>query len=436
MDQCYQMQANYSLDHLNDYRYDSGKHHLHTESGYDSLLATSANSTSFFQNSIINESSNDSSLFSLPTTPVKSSTKTQSKLIHNGNNCSTTPDFKQQYIADINGMYFKTIRSSYDSSDNYSSSQSQSPKVFSANNEAYIHSRDHISSKLLRSPAFKLESSYSPQQPLYQPIERPSIKSFSSRFAAEMPKFEGLSASQIKPTPTESEFMQMLISNHHIPDNPEFLIGRNMGIENVNIMSELNKRSMNNVIDKILSYMNVGDVVRMGCVSKEWRVIVKSNPNVNKERDQFIKTRRHIYETTKENHIETNNWRMRDTLENGNKRKLSGAHVPEKSEKYKSSKVMNDIPLQRSSLGLLDVNRLNNIQAPINQSSYQQRRRLLERQFGEFSITDEPVFRMSPTKRSPMKQRSPLKRHSPIKNAGLTTPLICSKKSKKNLKRL
>lgn len=215
--------ANYSFDS----HYDSAKNQTHTESGYDSLLATSVNS--FYQN----HDSNDSNLFSLPSTPVKSAAA--AKFIYNGNNCSTTPDFKQQFIADINGLYFKTIRgggscTNSPQSDQFSSSsQSQSPKSsFCPNMDSNLYTRDTLTSKLLRSPAFKIEQS--PLQVSYQPIERPSIKSFSSRFTeAALPK----------PTPTEAEFMDLLISNHCMPDNPEFLIGRRMGVDNVNVLGKI-----------------------------------------------------------------------------------------------------------------------------------------------------------------------------------------------------
>lgn len=226
--------VNYSFnEHFNDYKFESNRlsqHHLHTESGYDSLLATSANSNSFFNPGITD--SNDSSLFSLPSTPVK--TPSKPKFMYNGNNCSTTPDFKQQYVADVNQYYFQSIRSSYDSSDNYVSSQSQSPKIsYCASTDVYVSKRDTMTSKLLRSPAFKLEAS--PGHMSYQ-IERPNIKSFSSRFAAEIPKFERA----VKTTPTEAEFMEKLIENHHLPGNPEFLIGRNVGVGNVNILGNSN----------------------------------------------------------------------------------------------------------------------------------------------------------------------------------------------------
>lgn len=244
-----------------------------------------------------------------------------------------------------------------------------------------------------------------------------------------MPTFEKLAPPplvpvQAKPTPTEAEFMQMLISNHHMPDNPEFLIGRGMGVDHVNILGELNNRSMNNVTGKIFSYLGVGDIVRVGCVSKEWRSIIKAS-NVNKTRVQFIKAKRHIYETTKENHV-------MHQQETSSKRKISNLMASDKRDMFKSSKTLNheNISTGCTVFGSLDVNRLNN-----NVVQASQHKRILERQFRDFSISDETVFSLSPRKRSPLK-RSPVKRQSPIKSAGVATPLICSKKSKKNLKRL
>ena len=197
------------------------------------MLATSANSTSFFSHHTSNNDSNDSSVFSVPTTPAKRTAglaRSATKLIRGAANCSTTPDFKQQYVADVNGYYFKSIRSSYDStaSDSCPSSQSQSPSQYSADADLFVSTRDTMSAKLLRSPAFKIDAGFSPRQP-------PSVKSFSERFVAEMPQFRELVVT-VKQTPTEAEFMQMLITNHHLPDNPEFLIGRNMGVDKVNIL--------------------------------------------------------------------------------------------------------------------------------------------------------------------------------------------------------
>lgn len=401
--------ANYSFDHYNEFKYDSGRNQLNTESGYDSLLATSVNSTSFFQNN----DSNDSHLFSLPSTPVKSAPK----FIYNGNNCSTTPDFKQQYVADINGLYFKTIRAgSYTDSpqsDQFSSSQSQSPKSsFCPNMDTNLYTRDNFTSKLLRSPAFKIEQSPQNTQRTYQP-ERPNIKSFSSRFTEALPSFEA--KKPMNTTPTQAEFMDLLISNHCIPHNPEFLIGRRMGVDNVNIPGELNSRGMNNVLDKIFSYMSIGDIVRVGCVSKEWRGIVKNNP-INTKRLRHIKSKRHTYEFSKENH---GSIARINTIEMKRKNQTSVFENKQHSEKSVNTEAAGGVFCS------VDINALNNRDLAI-------RKRNLERQFKEFSITDEPNFNMTPHKRSPIKRRSPMKLLTCI-----TTPMsICSKKSKRNLKRL
>lgn len=134
---------------------------------------------------------------------------------------------------------------------------------------------------------------------------------------------------------------------------------------------------MGNIIDQVFSYLGVGDIVKVGCVSKEWRNIVKGNSAVNKERVRFIKTRRHIYETTKENH--THLWQSQDEhMVGSNKRRLSSMGLDEKRDTYKSSKSCVNIENNVGSgvFGSLDVNRLNNFQEPVSQ-----RKRLLEQQF-------------------------------------------------------
>ena len=138
---------------------------------------------------------------------------------------------------------------------------------------------------------------------------------------------------------------------------------------------------MGNIIDQVFSYLKVGDIVKVGCVSKEWRNIVKGNSALNKERVRFIKARRYIYETTKENH--THLWQSQDEQMVGcNKRRLnkrrSNMGLGEKRDMYKSSKSCVNIENNVGSgvFGSLDVNRLNNFQEPVSQ-----RKRLLEQQF-------------------------------------------------------
>lgn len=321
-----QNQSNYD-NHINfNPKYDSYDKRASCDSAYGSFLLTSQNSPSstsfsfqssnYFTDALSSSSSVSSSshLFSQPTTPIKSS-----GFIYNGNNSSTTPDFKQQYVADINSYYFASIRStgncsatpsncsSYTSP--YKSSLSNSPSKYDSS--SFVHKRDTISNKLLRSPAFKLESPYSShyhhhhQQQLETTPTKPTIKSFSSRFQSNLnlapPEPILIPSVAPKPTPTEEEFMEMLVANHHVPDYPESLIGRNMGLEHVDILSELSKRSMNNLVDKVFSYLSTSDCVRVGCVSKEWRSLIKQDTKRNKERVKLIKKQKLLHETYKEN---------------------------------------------------------------------------------------------------------------------------------------
>ena len=267
-------------------------------------------------------------IFSQPCTPVKSQHAPQSSSsVFYGCNLARTPDHKNEMVADVSSYYFASIRASANKTLNetttiqqqqqqhsnfshYSASNSNSPIKFNYTCQSpkfmphadhYVNHRDGLTSKLLRSPAFKLNQSparfnfppsFSEQQ---QP---PVIKSFSSRFEA----FN----TQRKPTitPTEEEFMELLFKNNHLPMNPEFLIGRHMGIEQLDIIAELNKRSMQNVIDKIFTNVmqkSMNNLVRASGVNKEWRDVIKQNKVLNKKRIEFLKENKRIYDKFKEN---------------------------------------------------------------------------------------------------------------------------------------
>ena len=86
-----------------------------------------------------------------------------------------------------------------------------------------------------------------------------------------------------------------------MPRNPEFLIGRNIGVEFVDVIGELSKRSMNNVLANIFKYLETNDLVHVASVNKEWRTCLKQTENFNKKRTEFIKFKKNIYETNKEN---------------------------------------------------------------------------------------------------------------------------------------
>ena len=381
-----EMSMNYSFEHYNEFKLSGQQqHHLqqHAESGYDSLLATSSSSfsNSYLIASDASNASSDSSLFSQPSTPAKLAAPVlnhSASFTFNGNNSSTSPDFKQQYVADINSFYFKSLRSaggsesSSFSTEPYLSSCSQSPSKYCPAADSYIHKRDTFNSKLLRSPAFKLEQSPTPAA--HYQTERPCIKSFSSRFVANLPTFEAAK----KTTPTEEEFMALLIQNHHLPGNPEFLIGRGMGIEHVNMLAELSKRSMNNIVDQIFSHLSPGDLVRVGCVSREWRALMKENTKFNKERVRCIRQCRHAFETSKENHghvlggvsgvvkcdevKEINSFYQKSLQER--------RQAFKKTADYAGAAVECSMEVESCIFASLDQNRLNN-----------QRRPLLERQF-------------------------------------------------------
>jgi len=119
--------------------------------------------------------------------------------------------------------------------------------------------------------------------------------------------------------------------------------------------------------------MNVGDLVRVGCVSKEWRTIVKENPKLNKDRVRFIRSRRFIYETTKENHGKSP---LLQSYDIEGKRKLSDMSLLEKRKMYKSSNICGSNVTHENVFTSLDVNCLNNYQRSVDQP-----KRLLENQF-------------------------------------------------------
>lgn len=465
MDNYYQQhnQSNYDNHHFSAAKYNSYSKRASIDSAYDSFLLSSQlnspSSASFYSNSInqnitdyyTDAYSSSSHVFSQPTTPVKSP-----GFIYSGNNSSTTPDFKQQYVADINSFYFASIRStgttatpstcsSYTSP--YKSSLSNSPSKYDS---SFVHKRDNLSSKLLRSPAFKLESPYSSHQhQLETTPNKPTIKSFNSRFQSNLnlaPPEPLLPATPLLPptktTPTEEEFMDMLIANHHIPDYPESLIGRNMGLDHVDILSELNKRSMNTLVEKVFSYLSTGDCVRVGCVSKEWRSLIKQDPKRNKERVKLIKQQKHLLETLKENRSSSSSYPIdMQQLEKGLLNSNLSYH-----------NMIMDSPV-KASAQRRTFRRLTCEQMALRENPTDTEVNVL--QFNRLDVNcmhnlyinkPQTVLKQVKAYKSPVKKErlSPLKRcsrdtdlSSPTKvSASVKIDLIGSKKSKKNLKRL
>jgi hypothetical protein len=87
----------------------------------------------------------------------------------------------------------------------------------------------------------------------------------------------------------ENEFLNVLSKNHKLPSNPKLLIGHCMGIEKFDVISELNKRSMNTILVKIFGYLNPIDYVSMSQVCSTWKDAVKIDKNVNIKRIKCMK---------------------------------------------------------------------------------------------------------------------------------------------------
>jgi hypothetical protein len=102
----------------------------------------------------------------------------------------------------------------------------------------------------------------------------------------------------------EEEFINILIKNNHVPANPEFLIGRHVGLDSLDILAEMNKRSMYNLLESVLAHLTPGELVRAGSVSTEWRGIVRQDRRAARRRVEFLKARRHAFERSKENRSE------------------------------------------------------------------------------------------------------------------------------------
>jgi hypothetical protein len=99
-------------------------------------------------------------------------------------------------------------------------------------------------------------------------------------------------------TPTQDEFIELLYRNH-LPPNPECLIGRHMGLDHMDLVGELNRRSMYNVIDIILRKLRPNDYANMYRVSKTWKHIIQADKKVNRQRIKFLKYKKEYIEATK-----------------------------------------------------------------------------------------------------------------------------------------
>ena len=226
------------------------------DSGFESLL----NDSSSYNNSPAAKSPRStfeqkSPLHSSPGSPLKP----QTPLI-------LTPIKKQ--VADLNGIYYSCIKSPLKSPQNY------------FNTDTFIRERDTHTANLLRSPAFK------PQFIDITPVKKIKCKQFKEE-------------QSIVTTPNEEEFLQLLFKNRHLASNPECIIGRCMGLDNCDILNELNKRSMNNVIDKIMNNLDASDYKNIYHVSKQWRDIIQQDKKRNRERIKYIRFKKKFIESAK-----------------------------------------------------------------------------------------------------------------------------------------
>lgn len=74
-----------------------------------------------------------------------------------------------------------------------------------------------------------------------------------------------------------------------------------MGVEQVDIITELRLRNMHNIVDKIFSYLNLTDLVRVGGVNREWRQSIQDNKRIDQTRTKYIQKMRSQYRIHKEN---------------------------------------------------------------------------------------------------------------------------------------
>jgi hypothetical protein len=442
------------------------------DSGYESFLHTSSISLSAYNLSNGNFSSSNSSnestntsLFSQPSTPVKGSFVANYSLSYNGNNTATTPDFKQ-LVADVEGLYYayvrpsapntgvscgkttktasipsaaKSKRYSNASSFDYSTSNSNSPiRIINSpkfiNTEDYVYERDSLKLKLLRSPSFKLDStihsnSYHPYNRLNSSGDnkKPFVRSFISRLKSSseldshseknietgspVPK-ESEESVLVSPkaTPTEEEFMQLLYQNKHLPLDPYSLIGSNMGLEYIDMLSELKNRGMQVIVNQIISHLDVRDIVRVASVSSTWRDLIKCNVKFNKMRKSFIRENKTRSEISKENEtpfainqtsMGMNKYnQVQSQKRNQHKESLSNDSINSQTNELRSSIV----------LGALDMNCFNSgcyyrrylDKNFIDESSVIEQNQLIE--------IDKPIDQESPSKilrinRSPEKEK-------------------------------
>lgn len=106
-------------------------------------------------------------------------------------------------------------------------------------------------------------------------------------------------------THTDSVFTVML--RQCLLTDPEYLIGRKMGDDAVDIISELNGRSLHSPLAMILVCLSEEDLCRMCCVSRQWKSVCENNIKAHRRRRQFIKSHR-VSSQDKENLVRWKRW--------------------------------------------------------------------------------------------------------------------------------
>lgn len=123
-----------------------------------------------------------------------------------------------------------------------------------------------------------------------------------------------------------------------------------MGLEHVDMINELRDRSMHTIVDKILSYLSLGDLVRVSGVSRVWREAVRDNKRLNRERTLFVRQMRDRFHVTKENRSRTNSL-LDSSINNSSLLQSPASMVNNKSSRIRRSSLFN-IDLNSSNMTL------------------------------------------------------------------------------------
>jgi hypothetical protein len=455
--------------------------------GYDSLLSTSANSTCSFlhhhhhhhsNTMLLSTSTQHDSVLDKATTPDK----TEMHGFTFQFSASKSPDLKHSYVADVDSIYLASIKSATASNSESSlslsslstaspfKSTSNSPK-FIQPTSTFISERDNFKSKLLRSPAFKINglSPYlaSPRHHPYDTKPHVQVSSFSSRLSSYV---SSLATTPTITTSTETDFLQFLIKDKLVPENPNQLIGRHMGIDHLDILSELSAKNMHTpVLEKIFSYLSVKDLVSVGCVSKSWRNMLKIEyKNLYSQRANYIKIRKNSFEKSKENRSDStmsNDYANLTMEQKRNLFKNSGRsnHTLTKEQNDDQTATEDDVwprnqngslvftsldmnclfntELNKSTQSLLNASNISSSTSSITTLQQKKQKMMMATHKAQSMLETMTNQQANPDFIHMIHKLSPKKTTSPIKSSAgggsiNKIDLIGSKKSKRNLKRL